>query len=891
MGTLDNIWRSSVGILKASASNLGVSAVRLQVDAARQALREGDAVKSLDLASTIVTIGEAVPAGSRLEPLIGAAHGVAARAMRASGDLDGARASAERAAQTMRAAEEHQKLDGPELSEWGLALVQLADPGVHALLRRAVDSGGAIHEAYVELAIQERAAGRVLDAEKYLKVALALAPDDPAANGELGDILEQSGRLDDAAFHLGTAGFEYGRRDDLDAATSYLERSRQLAPDDPVPLVGLAEIHRMRGDLAAALDLAQESRRLGPTAPTPHFVAGWIMLDLDDPEAAQEAFEEGLALAPEDGFGLAGSARALAAMERVAEAAAVARRALEVGTDDGFTTALGAMAYQDGEDEDEAIRLYETALELDPGLDFARERLVGLLVQEADDRLARDLAQEATDLVRRALAADPNAAAAHAEQARIHAHAGQWVDALAAADRAVEHDPDLAWGHLERAEALRGLERGPEALEALDSATGAEPDNPAVWTFLGDLHFQQEEYSAAADAYRTALRLDDEDRDALIRLSQALDALDLDNEAVPYLSAYLDRHPDDAEVLRHLGIRLYWANRDEESLEVLLRALKLDPGQHDARRHIGLVYVALDRWSDAVAWLRPLIEDEVDEPDGYARASLAFALMALERHSQAAPLTRSVIEAAPQFAFGWQIRARLLNESGWYEEAILAAREAITWDAQPAWPYQSLAWATERSGALQDAIDAWRDAEERSADDPWAIKGRANALAQTGREEEAAGLYRQVLDVLDAKAGSDAEPRDEASLDSDDLALAGWCRLCLGEHADAVKLLISSVVVRADPSVQYDLALAMACAGQTRQAKREYQRGLDALHDVDELRRRGLLLVAIGDIDRFGAHLDSSAAKAVAACRGMLAAELEVYQHVHPDNVRASAPA
>ena len=43
MGVLDNIWRSSVDIMKDSVANLGVSAVRLQVDGARQALREGDA--------------------------------------------------------------------------------------------------------------------------------------------------------------------------------------------------------------------------------------------------------------------------------------------------------------------------------------------------------------------------------------------------------------------------------------------------------------------------------------------------------------------------------------------------------------------------------------------------------------------------------------------------------------------------------------------------------------------------------------------------------------------------------------------------------------------------------------------------------------------------------
>jgi tetratricopeptide (TPR) repeat protein len=887
MGILDNLWRSSVEVLKDSAVNVGVNTVRRQVDAARQALREGHVEKALDLASTVITVGNAIAPRSRLEPLIGAAHGVVSRAKRASDDPDGARASAEQAARTMQAADGHQKLDGAELSEWGLALVLLGDPGAHSLLRRAVDSGGAIHEAYVQLAIEERRVGNVLDAEGYLRDALALFPEGPEANGELGDIMQASDRPDEAAFFLGAAGFEYGRRGDLDAALPLLERARDLAPGDPAPLIGIAEVHRVQGDLESALEIAEESRRLGPGTSATHFVAGWILLDLGDPAAAKVAFDEGLALAPDDSSGLAGAARALAAMDRVDDAGSVARRAVDAGTDDGVTTALAAMAFEEGDDEDEAIRLYEAALEIDPEVGFARERLVGLLVSRADDLLDRGSEQEATDLVRRALDADPRAATAHAEQARIFAQAGRWPDSLAAADRAVDCDPDLAWGHLQRADALRGLGRVAKAVDAAVRATEAAPNNADVWTLLGDLHLEQNDARAAADAYRTALDRDPEHRAAVIRLSEALDRLDLDHEAVPFLTDFVDRHPDDAEVLRHLGMRLYWSNRDAESLDVLLRALKLDPAQHDARRHVGLVYVALDQWSDAVAWLGPLIDEEGQEADGYARASLAFALMALERHSEAAPLTRSVIDAEPQFAFGWQIRAQLLSESGWYRNAIEAAREAIRWEPQTSWPYQTLAWAIERAGEPREAIDAWHAAEEKSDGDLWATKGRANALAKSGEHELANDLYHVVLDALDAKTRGGSESSAATSLNSDDLALAGWCRLCLGEYADAVKLLISSVVVRADPVVQFDMALAMLCAGQTKQAAREYERGVEWLDGIDPLHRRGVLTVGIGDIDRFRTRLDGKAVDVAGSCRARLAAEFNVYEHLHPDNLPA----
>jgi tetratricopeptide (TPR) repeat protein len=599
-----------------------------------------------------------------------------------------------------------------------------------------------------------------------------------------------------------------------------------------------------------ALEAAEQALDLAPEYATAHFLRGWILLDADEPALAAVAFEEGCRLAPHDVYGLTGATRALQLLGRGGEAAATARRAVAAETDDGYVMAIAAAAYEEDQPR-------------------ARERLVALLLREAQTCLAAGRSAEARAFAERALHTAPESADAHAMIARVHSDAGNWNQALAAADEAMRRDPRSFAGQLERAIALDWLDQRQAAIDALRGAATIEPENAAIWKLLGDLCYDDRQFAAAAEAYGRVVDLDSDHRDALLGLSRSLDNLNRDS---------------DADVLAERGIRLYWANRDEESLDVLRRAIKLDPSLGEARRHLGLAHVALDQWSEAVAMLGPLVEKEPYRSDAYAGGSLAFALMALDQHSRAAELSRRAITSAPDVAFGWQIRARLLNESGWYVDAMEAARQAIRLEPDTGWPYQSLAWAIERAGEHALAIEAWSDAERMNPGDLWATKGRANALAQVGSTEEAAVVYRQVLMSVDLKARAGSESAAETPLDSDDLALRGWCRLCLGDYADAVKLMISALVVRADRSVQFDLALAMLCAGQTNQAVVEYERGVKWLEGADQLRRRGALAVAIADIDRFGASLSGSGADVAIMCRGLLAGEFDRYVDLHPDH-------
>lgn len=93
--------------------------------------------------------------------------------------------------------------------------------------------------------------------------------------------------------------------------------------------------------------------------------------------------------------------------------------------------------------------------------------------------------------------------------------------------RAVEQAPDDAVARLDLGTALYRAGRYPAALSHLGQAL--ESPDPAVkaraFYALGNLRFQQQDWAAAAEAYKGALRWNEEDDDARHNLQEALDRM------------------------------------------------------------------------------------------------------------------------------------------------------------------------------------------------------------------------------------------------------------------------------------------------------------------------------------------------------------------------------
>lgn len=325
-------------------------------------------------------------------------------------------------------------------------------PAVTALIRR------------VDAAL---AAGAGAEAVDLARQAETLAPDDPAARQRLGRALRATGRAAEAVPHLAAAATavpQPGLWDELaealieagDRATAItaLRRSLDLDPGRIRPTRRLLGLLLKAGRAAEASALASQALRHLPDLGDlpPHMARAWrlhaaALREAGTPERAEALLRQALDVVPNDWTTLVDLGVILRALNRVEEAVASYRAALERGESGTLHANLGnalALLGHAGEAETHLRR----AVELDPGAVLAHYNL-GTLMADADRP------EDALEAFSRALALKPgdvdvltNMGVALVALGRVEDAVARYREALATAPDAAETHYDLAWALL-----------------------------------------------------------------------------------------------------------------------------------------------------------------------------------------------------------------------------------------------------------------------------------------------------------------------------------------------------------------------------------------------------------------------------------------------------------
>jgi tetratricopeptide (TPR) repeat protein len=323
---------------------------------------------------------------------------------------------------------------------------------------------------------------------------------DPAAGYVRGHLLEQDGRLDEAAVALRAA--------------------LALAPGFQKARAGLARVELLRNDPRAAVDLCAELVRGHAASADDLLVMGHALLALGRWVSAESAYRQCLLSRPDDRGALEGLARALLEQERYAECAALLRERLDEDWMRGDLWALAAHARLALGDSEGAIAALESADRL--GL-AAPDALATL----GDLYLSIGQAEQA--------AAVYTALCARVPESRTYARrAAEGLlmlgDATAAApflERAHAAVPAGADDRDERRALLRLDARMAQQTGRADDASGSyrellrdDPLDAAAMLALGDIERDAGRPAAAAMQYERAARVAGYEARALTRLAR-----------------------------------------------------------------------------------------------------------------------------------------------------------------------------------------------------------------------------------------------------------------------------------------------------------------------------------------------------------------------------------
>ena len=245
---------------------------------------------------------------------------------------------------------------------------------------------------YLLMGRAARSLGQLDRAEAYFRDAVEIEPDEAAALLDLAGVLRAQGRRDEAG--------------------ALTDRARELRPNDPANLQNIAEALRKEKHYEQALAAYREVLAVSPGYALAHAGMGDTLFRMERFEESLDAFDRALAAQPD--LGAAGTLHSLAGQaaqhldrideaahhfaeamridprdnssidrlalirfgqQRYQEALVLYRNLLELTPDSAQTYSnLGATLYYLGR-EDEALRQFERAVEIDPNLETARAGL------------------------------------------------------------------------------------------------------------------------------------------------------------------------------------------------------------------------------------------------------------------------------------------------------------------------------------------------------------------------------------------------------------------------------------------------------------------------------------------------------------------------------------
>jgi tetratricopeptide (TPR) repeat protein len=217
--------------------------------------------------------------------------------------------------------------------------------------------------------------------------------------------------------------------------------------------------------------------------------------------------------------------------------------------------------------------------------------------------------------------------------------------------------------------------------------------------------FRAGEYASSAALFAEAEAAAPGTTDALLYRAKSLVHLPDFAAAERALRSYVSSHPDSSDALSMLGFVLNRQNRPAESLATYTKAAAITTPSADDLKIVGLDYVLMDDYADAIKWLEKAVSMDASNQDAWYYLGRAYYTVArLDKASQA---FQTVLALDPRNVKAESNLGLIHESSGEITAAIEAYRRAIAWQEdslQPSeQPYVSLGNILMEQGQIKEA--------------------------------------------------------------------------------------------------------------------------------------------------------------------------------------------
>jgi tetratricopeptide (TPR) repeat protein len=229
------------------------------------------------------------------------------------------------------------------------------------------------------------------------------------------------------------------------------------------------------------------------------------------------------------------------------------------------------------------------------------------------------------------------------------------------------------------------------------------------------------------------------------------------DEAAAALRKAIDLDPASAEPHAELAALFARADRAREAVEAAEAAIKVNPKNREANRILGSVLQAYAAQRQAIRpgddvkayGARAIVALEIARGDGNGDLSIDLGLARLylerDRHAEALPLLRRLVNEQPQFSEGSVLLAEAQEATGAPEAAIETLTALLDYQPQFFRGRVQLAELYDRQRQWTEAAAAWAAVQKLNARNTEVMARRATSLLNGGRPAEARDVLREAL--------------------------------------------------------------------------------------------------------------------------------------------------
>ncbi|KUZ15973.1 hypothetical protein WI69_07390 [Burkholderia diffusa] len=385
--------------------------------------------------------------------------------------------------------------------------------------------------ATLQSALTHHQAGRLAEAKTLYDAILTAQPGQP-----------------DALHFLGLLACQLKQ---YDAGIALMERSLVERPDASY-FNNLGNMLRESGRLDDAIAHYRHAVGLRPDYPEAHNNLGNALRDAREPAAAMHSCARAIELRPGYAEAYNNLGNALLDLGEHAAAAASYAKAIEhhLQYADAYNNLGNALRMQ--EKHDDAADAYRRAIALQPGFRVAHQGLSATLLAAGDPLGAIEHAREGLD---------PGDAKAHCVLARLLQRMSNFDEALALFERAIAIDPAnaQAWAWLGELRSQQG--EYVKTLQLCRRAIELDPELADAYNFLGFAYHNLNLLAASELSHRHAIDLKPDDADAHHNLAAVLFRLEKLDEAMKHYEIARELGIDPLRLQMTLG-DILWAKGD-----------------------------------------------------------------------------------------------------------------------------------------------------------------------------------------------------------------------------------------------------------------------------------------------------------------------------------------